>query len=422
MKENKSVQYTFGPEEKEILDSMSSFEGSLESGENEKNSQIRYYNNFTFNGKTIDGLKNIFIVIEKDEKGEIIGYDLYTPDMKKILSADSEGKIIESINDLEKTLGKIDILEVIKENELEVINEKGQKESKLKGISDKAEPEDIEKTMRKQTGKEYKNEQKEKERENPEEQVEKDLGGEENLEISYYRKIEDSNLDEQMKKDFSGYEEKGIAYSKTKNAFIMVGKKDGKFQMVDGFEPARPTLKTVMSIDEKGKKVEKKVPHALMKTNNPKKEMSITIGQYGYIEAGTVDRLPCDRRIEMQVQEAGETSAGRTERTLASAVKAEGTQGLHNWAEEHEEMLEKMENGEIVEKEELEEEISNGGEHIYTEEEEKLIENAAKNRAHMSVKGFKDILKEIPENKDIETRINDAVEVAEEQARGSIEY
>ena len=177
-----------------------------------------------------------------------------------------------------------------------------------------------------------------------------------------------------------------------------------------------------MSIEEKGKTVEKKVPHALMKTNNPKKEMSITIGQYGYIEAGTVDRLPCDRRIEMQVQETGETSAGRTERTLASAIRAEGSEGLHNWAHEHEEMLEKMEKGEITDTEDLEEEISNGGEHIYTEDEEKLIENAAKNRAHMSVEGFKEILKGVPENEDIGKRINDAVEVAEEQARGSIEY
>lgn len=169
----------------------------------------------------------------------------------------------------------------------------------------------------------------------------------------------------------------GIAYSKTKNAFIMVGKKDGRFQMVDGFEPAQPTLKTVMSIDGKGEKVEKKVPHALMKTGNDKKEMSITIGQYGYIEAGTVDRLPCNERIEMQVREDGETQNERTSPQLKRAVKAQGTEALHNWAHEHEEKNEKMRQGD-TRKEDVTNEIENNGKHIENSKENELIPGTSK--------------------------------------------
>ena len=95
---------------------------------------------------------------------------------------------------------------------------------------------------------------------------------------------------------------------------------------------------------------------------------------------------------------------------------------MHNWVHEHEEMLEEMKKDENIEKENLEEEIYNGGEHTYTDSEERLIEYAAQHRAKMSVEGFKEILKEIPEKGDIGKRIDDAVEIAEEEARGSSGY
>ena len=410
MKENKSEQYTFAPEEKQILEILASFEEELGEKLQESNKTlecVRFYTGFTFGGEAIEGLENVFITVEKDNDGNIT-YNLYSTKMQKIFSMDPKGEILESIKDLEKTLGKFKIEGLMQENE----KEKG----RLKGISEKTNSKEIEEKLKG-------NKEQEKSEKKLEEQIDEQLKEQgQDLEISYYREITDNNLDERMKTDFSKYEEKGMAYSKKLNAFVLVGKKDGKTELVEGFEPAKPTMKTVISIDEKGKEIEKKVPYALMKTNNPDKEMSITIGQYGYIEAGTIDRLPCDKRIEMQQEEAGETSAGRTDRKLESAVRAEGTQGLHNWVHEHEEMLEEMKKDENIEKENLEEEIYNGGEHTYTDSEERLIEYAAQHRAKMSVEGFKEILKEIPEKGDIGKRIDDAVEIAEEEARGSSGY
>lgn len=359
MKENKSEQYTFALEEKQILEILASFEEELGEKLQESNKTlecVRFYTGFTFGGEAIEGLENVFITVEKDNDGNIT-YNLYSTKMQKIFSMDPKGEILESIKDLEKTLGKFKIEGLMQENE----KEKG----RLKGISEKTNSKEIEEKLKG-------NKEQEKSEKKLEEQIDEQLKEQgQDLEISYYREITDNNLDERMKTDFSKYEEKGMAYSKKLNAFVLVGKKDGKTELVEGFEPAKPTMKTVISIDEKGKEIEKKVPYALMKTKNPDKEMSITIGQYGYIEAGTIDRLPCGKRIEMQQEEAGETSAGRTDRKLEAAVRAEGTQGLHDWVHAHEEMLEEMENGENIKDEDLKEEIYNGGEHTYTDSEER---------------------------------------------------
>lgn len=334
MEKNKSVQYTFGPEEKEILNSMSSFEGSLESGDDEKNSQIRYYNNFTFNGKTVEGLKNIFIVIEKDEKGEIIGYDLYTPDMKKILSADSEGKIIESIEDLEKTLGKIDVLEVIKENEVEVINEKGKKESKLKGISEKAEPEEMEKTIKgEEKDKEVEKEEQDEKQDEETKQVEKDFEEQgQDLRISKYRKVKDSHVAERMPDVFDNGAENGIAYSNKLQRFVMISKVDGQYQINENVEPAKMTWKTIISIGEDGKQIERKVPHALMKTNRDDKEIAVTIGQYGEVNIETVDVLPCQERIARGVREENEGLEKEETASIRREFQTEGKEYTHTLA------------------------------------------------------------------------------------------
>lgn len=377
MKNKETEQYTFGTDEKEVLNKMDIVESSVGQKIQEKNQRelvaTKYYSEFIINTeKGPITLNNVFITAEKDQKGNMSYHFRWIVENKdgektieENLVIDENGKVYTT-GELKDYLGnaEIDIDGIMAEND---DLEKG----RIKGISEKAEKKDIEKSIKE------KNDDKNSKKEKPEEQIEKDLGEEEDLEISYYRKIKDNNLDGQMKKDFSGYQEKGIAYSKTKNAFIMVGKKDGKFQMVDGFEPARPTFRTVMSIDEKGEKVEKKVPHALMKTNNSKKEMSITIGQYGYIEAGTVNRLPCNERIEMQVREEGETQNDRTSPQLRKAIRAEGTEALHNWAHGHEEENENMNAGDSR-NEDIVEEIENEGKHIDNVKENEYIPGTKK--------------------------------------------
>lgn len=415
MEENKTEQYTFGADEKETLKKMETVEAGVGQMLQEKNQReliaTKYYSEFVIN--TPNGpvaLNNVFITAEKDQQGNMSYHfrwirenDKGEQTIEENLVIDGDGKVF-AIDGLKDYLGdsEINIDGIMAEND---DIEKG----RLKGISEKADQKEVEKSVKEKDEK-----SKEKE-EKPEEQIEEDLG-EEDLEISFYRKIKDNNLDEQIKKDFSGYEEKGIAYSKSKNSFIMVGKKDGKFQMVDGFEPAQPTFKTVMSIDEKGEKVEKKVPHALMKTNNSKKEMSITIGQYGYIEAGTIDRLPCNERIEMQVQEQGETQNEKMNPQLRRAVREKGTEGLHNWVHEHEEQNRQMDSGD-ERKENIAEEIENNGKHIDDAKENEYIPGTNKTwrqfanecgyRGEGAIEHAQEVFEEERENSDNNDKSND---------------
>lgn len=342
MRENEMDNITFGPDEKEILNILGSFENNLGDKYKDTNTQIKYYNNFQFNGESIDGLKNIFMVAEKDEDGKIIGYDIYTPDMRKIFSTDSKGDITESIEGLEQTLGKLNIKELIEENNVIDIDENGKEQSRLKGISEKAEPEEIQKRLeeKKDENKEVEKEEQE-EKEKPEEQIQRDLGEDIDLEISYYRPIEECNFDKQMKMKLNEYKEIGLAYSKAENSFIMIGKNnEGKFEKIDEFENAQTTYKTVISIDENGERVEEKVPHALMKTNVGDKEVSITIGQYGYIEVGTIDRLSCNKRVERQVREQGEGEQGITDPQLNKEIERKGREALHKWVHANETTME----------------------------------------------------------------------------------
>lgn len=417
MEENKKEQYTFTPDEKEVLEKLNMVEAGINSQNIQERNQreliaTKYYSEFVINtekGPVV--LQNVFITAEKDQQGNMSYHFRWIREgengeqtIEENLVVDKDGKVYAT-GGLKDYLGnaEIDLDGLMAEND---DIEKG----RLRGISEKADKKEIEKSIKE------KNDDKTQKEDEPEEQIEEDLGGEENLEISYYRKIKDDNLDEQLKKDFSGYEEKGIAYSKTQNAFIMVGKKDGKFEMVDGFEPAQPTFKTVMSIDEKGEKVEKKVPHALMKTDNPKKEMSITIGQYGYIEAGTVDRLPCNERIEMQVQEEGETQNERTSPQLRKAIKEQGTEALHNWAHGHEEQNKNMDAGDSRE-ENIVDEIKNGGKHQENDMENEYIPGTEKTwrefanecgyRGEGSIEHAQEIFEKERENSQNENKSND---------------
>lgn len=302
MEENKREQYTFGPDEKEILNILGSFENELGDTYKDTKTQIKYYNNFTFNGKSIKGLENIFIVAEKDEEGKIIGYDIYTPDMKKIFSTDSKGNITESIDDdLEQILGKIDINELIKENEVIEKDANGQEMTRLKGISEKEEPKEMEKVLERKGEQKENNDEQEQDKET--QKIEQDLEKQgEDLQISKYRKIKESNISKRMPDVFQDATENGIAFSNKLNRFVIISKVNGYYQLNENVEPARMTWKSIISIDPNGEKVERKVPHALMKTNREEKEIAVTIGDYGEVDIETVDVLPCQERVARQVR------------------------------------------------------------------------------------------------------------------------
>lgn len=411
---NKEQEASLGIEEEEILNKMDIVEASVRQKIQEMDQRelevTKFYSEFVINTKNGPvTLKNVYITQEKDQTGNISYHFRWINERKNGNKTIDEHIVIDENRGSYASEELKDYIDGLKINMNGLMKENGDKErTRLNVKSEKLKKEEIEKIIKENNDmhKENTNEKK----------IGEDIGGDENLQIDYYRQIKDDNLDEQIKKDFSGYEEKGIAYSKTKNAFIMVGKKDGKFQMVDGFEPAQPTFRTVMSIDEKGEKVEKKVPHALMKTSNSQKEMSITIGQYGYIEAGTVDRLPCNERVEMQVREEGETEIDRTSPQLRRAIRTQGTEAVHNWVHGHEEQNENM-NAKDSRNEDLVDEIENGGKHLDDNKENDYIPGTNKTwrqfanecgyRGEDSIEHAQEIFEKERENSKNEDKSND---------------
>lgn len=330
MEENKSAQYTFGPEEKQILAILDSFEQELQARLQENNGEvenIKYYEKFKMGD--ID-FNNIFITTEKDAEGNFSFHVYSGSSSNEILAVDKDGKVSSIIPELEAYLSNINLEEVIAENEKEP--------GRLKGISEKMTPEEVKEMLE---GKEKivdeeeqeTDEQQEDKGETTEEKIKKDLEEQgEDLEISNYRKIKDKNVAERMPQVFGNSEENGIAYSNKLNRFIMLTKVNGKFKINDNVEPAQTAWKTIISIDENGESIEKRVPHALMETSNDKQEIAITYGPYGEIDIETVEVLPCDERIARGVRMQGEDATQEESYQIRNEFETEGTEYSHELA------------------------------------------------------------------------------------------
>lgn len=330
MEENKSAQYTFGPEEKQILAILDSFEQELQARLQENNGEvenIKYYEKFKMGD--ID-FNNIFITTEKDAEGNFTFHVYSGSSSNEILAVDKDGKVSSIIPELEAYLSNINLEEVIAENEKEP--------GRLKGISEKMTPEEVKEMLE---GKEKivdeeeqeTDEQQEDKGETTEEKIKKDLEEQgEDLEISNYRKIKDKNVAERMPQVFGNSEENGIAYSNKLNRFVMLTKVNGKFKINDNVEPAQTAWKTIISIDENGESIEKRVPHALMETSNDKQEIAITYGPYGEIDIETVEVLPCDERIARGVRMQGEDAIQEESYQIRNEFETEGTEYSHELA------------------------------------------------------------------------------------------
>ena len=330
MEENKSAQYTFGPEEKQILAILDSFEQELQARLQENNGEvenIKYYEKFKMGD--ID-FNNIFITTEKDAEGNFTFHVYSGSSSNEILAVDKDGKVSSIIPELEAYLSNINLEEVIAENEKEP--------GRLKGISEKMTPEEVKEMLE---GKEKivdeeeqeTDEQQEDKGETTEEKIKKDLEEQgEDLEISNYRKIKDKNVAERMPQVFGNSEENGIAYSNKLNRFVMLTKVNGKFKINENVEPAQTAWKTIISIDENGESIEKRVPHALMETSNDKQEIAITYGPYGEIDIETVEVLPCDERIARGVRMQGEDATQEESYQIRNEFETEGTEYSHELA------------------------------------------------------------------------------------------
>lgn len=337
MKNNKTEQYTFAPEEKEILQKLNVVEASVNAQNiQEKNQReliaTKYYSEFVINTeKGPITLKNVFITAEQDQNGKTSYHFRWINENEKgeqiieeCLSIDRDGKV-HTEGDLAKYLGEeLDIEELMKSNDLE--------KGRLKGVSEKI-------------SKVEKDEQTNDKRDESQE-IDQDLKEQgQDLGLINVREIKDiQNIKERMPEAFGNSDEHAQGYSQTLGKFVMVEKvKDGKkskWQLNEKVEPSQPTRRKIISIDEKGENIEKEVPYALMKTNRSDKEIAVTYGQYGTVNIQTVDVLPCQERVARQVREQGEDGNGQEDAEIRREFKAGGKEYTHDLAHQVEEIEE----------------------------------------------------------------------------------
>lgn len=331
-------KYTFGPDEKQILEILATFEEELQERLQESKEEIervKYYEKFQLQG--ID-FKNLFITTQKDVDGNI-SYHVYSGDSSnEIISIDSEGNI-KMMPELEEYLGEFDLEDVMQENEKE--------EGRLKGVSEKIEPEEMQEALKQTKTKPKSQQQNEEIRDDEEsetEEIEEDLKEQgQELEISSYRKIKDPYVAERIPEVFEQGQENGIAYSNKLNRFVIISKSGGQYQLNENIESSRTTWKSVISIDEDGEKIEKKVPHSLMKIpNNDEKEIAVTIGQYGEVEIETVDVLPCNERIARSVRMQGQGQEKEESKEVRDEFKTEGKEYKHKLAHKTNKILQEQ--------------------------------------------------------------------------------
>ena len=327
MEENKSVQYTFAPEEKEILKKLAVVETAVSKNISEKHQRelitTKYYSEFVINTpKGPITLNNVFITTERNKQGDMSYHFRWLKEnedgeqiIEESIAIDENGEVYVS-EALKDYLGDAIISqeELMKEND-------NPKRKRLKGISEIADKKSI---------KQYEQENQQEDEIN---QVEADLQQQgEDLKISGYRKIKDTHVGERMPDVFENGTENGLAFSNKLNSYVLISKVDGKYQLNKNVEPAKLTWKSIISIDPNGEGVERKVPHSLMKTNRDDKEIAVTIGQYGEPDIETVDVLPCQERISREVRSEGEGLEKQESLEIRKQFEQQGTEFKHDIA------------------------------------------------------------------------------------------
>lgn len=307
--------------EKDILEILTLFEIELDErmqeseGELEK---VKYYAEFSINGIVF---KNIFMTSEKDVDGNV-SYHVYCGDSSnEILAIDSEGNVIIKNEALNGFIDGIDLESLIQEND----NEPG----RLRGISEKATPEEMEEALSKKNNEDDRDNQEQDEDANEIEESLKEQG-EEDLEISQYRKIKDTEVAKRMPDVFGNGNENGLAYSNKLNRYVMISKQDGQYQVNKNVQPAKMTWKSVISVESDPQSVGRKYPHALMDTNRDDKKIAVIIGQYGEVNIETVEVCPCKERVEYisrGVRSEGQGLDKQQSNQLTQDSKASGVNG-----------------------------------------------------------------------------------------------
>lgn len=366
MEKNKTEQYTFGVNEKKVLNKLNTVESSVEQklqGNNQRELiSTKYYTEFIIDTSNRPvTLRNVFITAERNKQGEMSYHFRWIQEnengeqtIEEKIVVDKEGKVY-AIEGLKDYLGnmEINIEDIMTENEKIQVDEDGRETSRLKGVSEKVEQRETEKNKKQPSNEENKETQ----------EIKEDLKEQgQDLELTNIRKIKDPHIAERMPSVFGDSDEHAQAYSKKLGRFVMLEKsnqakgkninvnsKTGQWQINDKVEPANTTLRTIINIEENGKKIERKVPYALMKTNDSSKEIAVNIGQYGEINIETVDVLPCQERISRGVREEGEGLNKEESAEVRREFETQGKEYAHDLAHKVEEIEDiQRENNQIV--------------------------------------------------------------------------
>ena len=398
MEEEKKIS-TFTANEKETMEKMDQFESNMRQNleKGEKISSIEYYEKL----KIKDGLEinsDIYIAKIANEDGtERVG--IYAKDSDNLLGYVNEEGHIEFIDPLLRSLEIEITLEDLKELNIENIRAK----------SEELTPKELEEYIEKQKEdnvEDKKDEKDEKDEKDSDEKDEKEVNEElmenegQDLGITYYKKIKDPKLQSEFP-ELKG-KKLGLAYSSKLGQYIITEKDENGIKIADEIKPAKPTMRSVISIGESGDTVERKSPHALMKTSRKDIEMSINIDTYGYIELGKVRVTPCNERVERPVKVQSKTNVPETEVIKATDTRTENHEIAHNFEKGEEKGIEIQNLNMIID-------LGNG--------ETTTIEKEAE-KAKVSPREFLNLYNGA-EGKTPKEKIDSAHEEVEEQFRGN---
>lgn len=334
MQKNENEQYKFGAEEKEILQKISIVEASVLRNNQRELISTKYYSEFIIN--TNNGpvtFNNVFITAERDKEGEMSYHFRWMMENENGEQTIEENLVVDENGNVYMSEGLRSYLEDTDVDINKLISENDSQKGRLKGVSEKSEAKEKEKSVDDEAEEEEQDEETQKIEEDLEEQGE-------DLKISKYRKIKDSHISERMPEVFKEGTENGVAFSNKLNRFVIISKVNNQYQINENVEPAKMTWKTIISIDPSGEKIERKVPHALMKTNRDDKEIAVTIGDYGIVDIETVDVLPCQERIAREVRSEGEGLKEQESFEMRQQFKAGGKEYKHDLAHQVKEIEE----------------------------------------------------------------------------------
>ncbi len=309
--------------------------------------QTRYYEKLvlkTSEGKEIT-FNNVFITVERNKEGDMEYHFRWakeneqgemTIDEKMMAKQNGDVYLADNVRDdqlLKEYLenSKIDMKSILAEND----KQKG----RLLAVADEENEREEERDKEKEAEEQPKNEEQEEKK--AEEDLKKD---DEEIEISKFRRIKDNHLQERMPKVFNNSSDYAIAYSATLGSFVVLeakeeinekGELSKTWKVNENVQTAGTNYRSIISADARGEKLERKVPYALLRTNDSKKEIAITLEaqNYGELDIETVDVMPCQERFARPVRVQGEGIEGQETLERRKAYERAGTSDGVNAAE-----------------------------------------------------------------------------------------